>query len=113
MQVILQVRIIMMMAMMSGPPEDAFLSGRRAYPGHDELKGSAGLVRAMGEISMVATSDGPHANEIQENAEDDGGAIHSGPNRSETGEMEPQKNNAVYMSPEMTLLFSLRQIQIR
>ena len=36
-----------MMAVMGGPPEDAFLGGGHGHEGDDELEDAAGLIGAM------------------------------------------------------------------
>ena len=57
-----------MVTMVSGPPENAFLGGGHGHPGDDELKPTAGLKGAMGEIAVIAGGDEKHANLVEENA---------------------------------------------
>lgn len=56
----------MMMAVMSGPPENTLLRGRHGHPSDDELEPAAGLERAVREIAVVAGGDEKHADFIGE-----------------------------------------------
>jgi len=60
-QVLLQIGIPVMMAMMRRPPENALLRGRHGHPGDHKLKPAAGLERAVREIPVIAGGDEEHA----------------------------------------------------
>jgi hypothetical protein len=53
----------MMMPVMSGPPEHAFLRGRSGHNGDDELKPAAGLERTVRKIAVISRSNEKHAHE--------------------------------------------------
>src|SRR6185295_18357745 len=60
MDVLRLVRVPVVLAVMSRPPEDAFLRARHRQPGEQELKDPAGLVGAMREEAVVARGDAEH-----------------------------------------------------
>src|SRR5271156_2651188 len=49
-----------MMAVVSGPPEDAFLGGGHGHEGDYELEYAAGFVGAMRKIAVIAGCDPEH-----------------------------------------------------
>src|SRR5262249_29213146 len=57
------------------PPERSLLQGATAQAGHQELEDPAGLVGAMGEVTMVAGCDAEHAHEVQQGTQ---GQVESG-----------------------------------
>ena len=59
-----------MMAVMGGPPEDAFLGGGHGHEGDDELEGAAGFVGAMREIAVIAGGDPEHPDRDEGHAGD-------------------------------------------
>src|SRR5215469_979636 len=61
----------MVVAVMSGPPENAFLGGGHGHPGDDELKPPAGFKRAVREIAVIAGSDEEHADFVEQQAGDE------------------------------------------
>ena len=69
-QVIILVGEAVMMAVMGGPPEHAFLDGGHGQEGDDELEGAAGLVGTMRKITVIAGGDPEHAASEQREAGD-------------------------------------------
>ena len=67
-QVVFLIGEAMVMTMMSGPPEDAFLRRRHGHEGDDELKGAAGFVGAMRKIAVIAGGNEKHANDEKHDA---------------------------------------------
>ncbi|MGY4327142.1 hypothetical protein ACVWWG_001559 [Bradyrhizobium sp. LB7.2] len=65
MHVVFGVGMEMMVSMLGRPPQNAFLRGALGEPGQDELKHPAGRKSPMGEIAVIACSDGKHAHDIQ------------------------------------------------
>ena len=58
------VGVLMMVAVVRGPPHGAKLSRRCADPSHNELKDSASLERAMREVSMEASRQSEHSHHV-------------------------------------------------
>jgi hypothetical protein len=58
--VIVLVGEAVMMAVMGGPPEDAFLGGGHGHEGDYELEYAAGFVGAMRKIAVIAGGDPEH-----------------------------------------------------
>src|SRR5690606_10028630 len=58
-----------------------------------ELKGAAGLVRAMGEVAVVARPDREDAQHVQRRAQDHGLQRDAGPERGEARQMDQQERN--------------------
>src|SRR5689334_16359680 len=54
----------MMMPMIGGPPEHAFLRGHGGEKGHHELKRAAGLERSMRKIAVIPRGHKEHADVI-------------------------------------------------
>ena len=50
----------MVMPMVGRPPQHAFLRGRHCEERQDKLEYPAGLVRAVGKISVISRRDGNH-----------------------------------------------------
>jgi hypothetical protein len=59
------------MAMMRRPPEWPVLQTARAGHGHDELEGTAGLVRAVREVAVEEGGDREHPERVEGDAEGD------------------------------------------
>jgi len=64
-----------MVAMMSGPPEDTFLRRGHGHEGDDELKGAACFEGAVRKIAMVAGGDPEHASGEKRYARDEIGPV--------------------------------------
>ena len=61
----------MVMAMVSGPPENAFLRGRHGHEGDDELKGAASFIGTVRKIAVIPGGDEKHANDEKRDAGDE------------------------------------------
>ncbi len=57
-----------MVAMMGGPPEHAFLRRRGGHEGDDELEDAAGFEGAVRKIAVIAGGDKEHAHDQQAEA---------------------------------------------
>src|ERR1700722_18771327 len=68
--VIVLVGKTVMMAVMGGPPEDAFLYGGHGHEGDYELECAAGLVGAMRKIPVIAGGDPEHPHRDKGHASD-------------------------------------------
>jgi len=79
MNIFLGIRVFVVVSMMTGPPERAFLRTGRSKKREKKLKGAARLVGAMGKITVIRAGDGEHANEIEGNADEKSGPAKSGP----------------------------------
>jgi hypothetical protein len=62
------IRVAMVMAMMSRPPQGSSLGGGIAQKYQQELKPSGSLVGTVGKIPMINPGDAEHTNDIQENS---------------------------------------------
>jgi len=71
MEIVFLIGEAMMMAMVSGPPKNAFLRGRHGHEGDDELEGAAGFVRAVRKIAVIAGGDEKHANDEKRGTSDE------------------------------------------
>ena len=65
MDVHLGVSVFVVPAMVSSPPEGIHLSGRRTCQCQHELKDTARLEAAMGEVTVVARRQGKHVEEVR------------------------------------------------
>lgn len=75
MDVILLIRMLVMMAMMSRPPERALLRRHAAQKGQHKLKPAGGLEGTMREVAVIAPGDAKLADQEQPHAEQDAGQI--------------------------------------
>ena len=64
------VRILVVIAMMRGPPDGPALHGRGAEHAEQELPDARGLERLVREVAVVEAGDREHADEIQRDAHD-------------------------------------------
>lgn len=80
MQIFLGVGMFMVMPVMRGPPERAFLCGSAADEGEDELEEATGLVAAMREVAMESSRDAEFTDEEHDDAEGKGFPSDSNPN---------------------------------
>jgi len=71
MKIVFLIGEAMVMAMVSGPPENALLRGGHGHEGDDELKGAAGFIRAVRKIAVIAGGDEKHANDEKGGASDE------------------------------------------
>src|SRR5262249_50673379 len=87
-QVVLLIGETMVMPMVSGPPEDAFLRRSHSHEGQDELKHAAGLEGTMGKIAMIAGRNPKHANGDQGYAGNQIGPAKGNEENTDRGEMD-------------------------
>jgi len=71
MEIVFLIGEAMMMAMVSGPPENAFLRRGHSHESDDELKDAAGFIGAMRKIAVIAGGDEKHANDEKRDAGDE------------------------------------------
>jgi hypothetical protein len=88
MEIVLGVGMLVMMAVMGGPPEGAFLRRGAAEKGEEKLEGAAGLVAAVGKIAVKGAGDAEFAGEKHEGAERDGPPGYASPKDSQAGDMD-------------------------
>lgn len=94
MRIVLRVRMLVVVAVVSSPPERTFLQGRATDPGEDKLEPAAGLVRPVGEIAMVNTGDAEHSHHVKENGQADSGPGEwNEKRRHQRGNMDQEKWN--------------------
>tara|TARA_B100001989_G_C24543161_1_gene468894 strand:- start:1202 stop:1465 length:264 start_codon:yes stop_codon:yes gene_type:complete len=60
----------MMMTVMCGPPQAAFLSGCHRKPTQEELKDPARLEATVGKVAVVSCGHAKHSNEVQRKTEE-------------------------------------------
>ena len=65
----------MVVAMVGGPPQDAFLGRGHGHEGDDELKHAAGFVGTMSEIAVVSGGNPEHAEGDQGHTSDEIGPV--------------------------------------
>jgi hypothetical protein len=94
MEIVLRVGMFVVMAMMGGPPERAFLGGGSAEKGEEKLKGAAGFVTAMGKVSVEGTRNPKLAGEEHEGAKSDRPPGKASPEDGETRQMDHDEENA-------------------
>src|SRR5580700_9882875 len=82
-----------MMAVMSGPPENAFLRGGHGHPGNDELEPAAGLEGAVREIAVVAGGDEEHADFVGEETRERVIPLEGEEEDAENGQVNKGKRN--------------------
>src|SRR5438128_2096023 len=70
-KILFLIRVAMMMAVMSGPPENALLRGGHGHEGDNELKDAARFERAMGKVAVIAGGDEKHAHDEKRDADDE------------------------------------------
>jgi hypothetical protein len=75
MDVILLVGMLVVVPMMSCPPERTFLSGHTAQPGQDELEPAGSFKGTMREISVITASDAEFTDQEQSDAKKNCGEI--------------------------------------
>src|SRR5215207_7296232 len=92
--IVLGVRMQVMMAVLGGPPENAFLRRALGEKGEDELESPAGAVSAMREVSVVARTDGEHAKPVEGDPDPNGCTCHTRPDRPEAGEVNEDERHA-------------------
>jgi len=69
-EIVFLIGVTVVMTVVSGPPENAFLRGGHRHPGDDELEPASGLERPMREVAVVTGGDEEHAHFIGEQADE-------------------------------------------
>ena len=87
------VRVLVVMAVMPGPPQHALLRGRRTAERHDELHHAPELVRAVAEVAVVTRRDEEHAQGVEGHTHDDVAQLHPGPQRAEGREVHQDEGD--------------------
>lgn len=72
MQVFRIIRVLVMMAVVSGPPQWAPLGRTGTQHGEHELGGATGLECLVGKVTMIEASDGKHPDDEKGCGEHDG-----------------------------------------
>jgi hypothetical protein len=88
MQVFGLVRIAVVVAVMGSPPQRTALGAGLRQECEHELKHAAGLVGAVGKVSVVDTGHREHADEVQRHAADGRRRGDTGPDGSESEQMD-------------------------
>ena|SRR6516225_9334340 len=91
MQVFFGVGKPVMMTMMPGPPERAFLHGAAAKPRQDKLKDPARLEGAVGEVAMIAGGDAEHPDQVRPGAKRQREWCHPHPDCGQAGDMHEEE----------------------
>jgi hypothetical protein len=86
-EVVVGVGMLVMMAVMGGPPEGSLLCRRAAEKREEKLEGAAGLVTAVGKIAVKGAGDAEFAGEEHEGAERKAFQVDSGPEDSQAGDV--------------------------
>src|SRR5579859_5761003 len=94
MDILVRIGVLVVVTMMGGPPKRPLLSAGGAPEAHDELEEPAGLVGAMGEVTVVDTRDGEHAEVVHENAHGDGRPADAGQEGKDTDDVHTEKGDA-------------------
>ena len=87
MHVLQAIGVQVVMTMLGGPPQNAFLRARLGQKREDELKRPAGRIGAMREIPVVPGADRKDAQPIKRCAKCNGLPGDAGPDSREAGEM--------------------------
>ena len=73
MNVVVCVRMLMVPAVVSGPPQRASLPGTTCHGGADKLDQSTGLERAVGKVAMVKGGDRKHPYAVRKEGDENAG----------------------------------------
>ena len=111
MQVLVGVGMLVMMAVMGRPPERALLRRAAAEEGEEELERAAGLVAAMGKITVKRAGDAELADEEHERAEAGGLHVDPGPDHREAHEVHDNEHDARKGDTETTV--HIRRVEYR
>src|SRR6202789_3701597 len=84
----------MVMAVMGGSPKRPLLPAGTAQEGQDELENPAGLVGAVGKVTVVNTRDGEHPDVIHEKAHGNRGPANSGENGANPDHVHTKEGDA-------------------
>jgi hypothetical protein len=86
--------MLVVMAMMGGPPERALLGGGPAEKSEEKLEGAAGLIAAVRKIAVESSGDPEFAGEEHKGAERHGPPGNPGPKDGEAGHMDKDEEDA-------------------
>src|SRR5690349_17361375 len=93
MRVLLPIGVSVMMAVMSGPPQHAFLNRGAAEPGQRKLEHTAGLEAAMRKIAMEARGDAEHPDKVRQQACGESRPADPRPESQQRGCMDQEERN--------------------
>ncbi len=93
MDVVGLIGMLMVPAMVGGPPEGTALHGGIAEESKEKLPRPGGLETFVGEIAVIEAGHGEHADGVEQCRDDDGGPAPSHPENSQDHEMRRQKGN--------------------
>ena len=85
------VGVLVMMTVVAGPPQRAFLHGQATGPRKDELKGPAGLEGTVRKISVITGGNAEHAQRVNGQAERKCFPTHARPKRCEAHNVNAQE----------------------
>src|SRR5690348_4818467 len=91
MNIVLAVRMRVVVAMMSRPPERTFLVGRAADEGQDKLKDAVCLIRAMREITVITSRYSKDAKTIERGARGKRNPANTNPKDKQTARVQNDK----------------------
>jgi len=69
MDVVFLIRELVMVAVIGSPPQNPFLDGKGPQESHDKLRHPGKLVRAVGEIPVIAGGQPEHPHDVKSNAD--------------------------------------------
>jgi hypothetical protein len=93
MQVFFAVRMLVVMAMMGGPPERTSLSRAGAQQSKQKLCDSASLERFVGKVTVIKAGNRKHSCDEERGRENDGEGARAGDQYQEAGQVEGYKGN--------------------
>lgn len=96
MNVFFLIGMAMVMPMIGGPPEDAFLAGCLRRKGQKELPQAIYFERAMAEVTVVAGSDGEHAHGVEHSHQRDPLPAESNKENREATCVDQKKRNGLH-----------------
>src|ERR1700694_2098232 len=91
MQIFLSIGIAVVMAMVCGPPQHAFLGRRGVHNRHYKLEPTAGLEGTMREIAVIARGYKEHAHVIDREASNQVRPVELNEEGAQAGNMHRQK----------------------
>src|SRR4029077_5401620 len=91
-----RIRMAMVLAVVSGPPERPLLHGAASQTRQDKLKPAAGLVRAMGKVAVISGRDAEHAYKVKAGAEHDRQRRGRNEENRQAGQMHEKKRQVPY-----------------
>ncbi len=86
--------MLVVVAMLGGPPESTLLGGHAAEEGEAKLEKAAGLITAMGKIAVESAGDTEFTDEKHEGAKGGSLDIDSGPDNGKAYQMDQDEKNS-------------------